>query len=123
MGLDRAPIEFQTFYFSHVWLVPPINHVNTVNHINIVNHVNSVNILNSVNSANSVSSVSRGATSFSDGILFFVFVFVFVFVSFSFPAPRLQSIALQFTDFSLIAHESVALKEFSDGKLPRRGSL
>ena len=23
MGLDRAPIEFQTFYFSHVWLVPP----------------------------------------------------------------------------------------------------
>ena len=24
MGLDRAPIEFQTFYFSHVWLVPPI---------------------------------------------------------------------------------------------------
>ena len=24
MGLDRAPIEFQTFYFSHVLLVPPI---------------------------------------------------------------------------------------------------
>ena len=23
MGLDRAPIEFQTFYFSHVLLVPP----------------------------------------------------------------------------------------------------
>ena len=23
MGLDRAPIEFQTFYFSHLWLVPP----------------------------------------------------------------------------------------------------
>ena len=23
MALDRAPIEFQTFYFSHVWLVPP----------------------------------------------------------------------------------------------------
>ena len=23
MGLDRAPIEFQTFYFSHVWLDPP----------------------------------------------------------------------------------------------------
>ena len=26
MGLDRAPIEFQTFYFSHVWLVPPNTH-------------------------------------------------------------------------------------------------
>ena len=26
MGLDRAPIEFQTFYFSHVWLVPPSPH-------------------------------------------------------------------------------------------------
>ena len=25
MGLDRAPIEFQTFYFSHVLVVPP-NH-------------------------------------------------------------------------------------------------
>ena len=24
MGLDRAPIEFQTFYFFHVWLDPPI---------------------------------------------------------------------------------------------------
>ena len=24
MGLDRAPIEFQTFYFSHVLVVPPI---------------------------------------------------------------------------------------------------
>ena len=23
MGLDRAPIEFQTFYFFHVWLDPP----------------------------------------------------------------------------------------------------
>ena len=23
MGLDRVPIEFQTFYFSHVLLVPP----------------------------------------------------------------------------------------------------
>ena len=23
MGLDRAPIEFQTFYFSHVLVVPP----------------------------------------------------------------------------------------------------
>ena len=23
MGLDRAPNEFQTFYFSHVLLVPP----------------------------------------------------------------------------------------------------
>ena len=23
MGLDRAPIDFQTFYFSHVLLVPP----------------------------------------------------------------------------------------------------
>ena len=23
MGLDRAPIEFQTFYFLHVWLDPP----------------------------------------------------------------------------------------------------
>ena len=26
MGLDRAPIEFQTFYFFHVWLVPPITY-------------------------------------------------------------------------------------------------
>ena len=25
MGIDRAPIEFQTFYFSHV-LVPPSIH-------------------------------------------------------------------------------------------------
>ena len=25
MGLDRAPIEFQTFYFSHVLVVPPNN--------------------------------------------------------------------------------------------------
>ena len=24
MGLDRAPIEFQTFYFPHVLVVPPI---------------------------------------------------------------------------------------------------
>ena len=23
MGLDRAPIDFQTFYFSHVLLDPP----------------------------------------------------------------------------------------------------
>ena len=23
MGIDRAPIEFQFFYFSHVLLVPP----------------------------------------------------------------------------------------------------
>ena len=23
MGLDRAPIEFQTFYFSHVCVTPP----------------------------------------------------------------------------------------------------
>ena len=23
MGLDRTPIEFQTFYFFHVWLDPP----------------------------------------------------------------------------------------------------
>ena len=23
MGLDRAPIEFQTFYFSHVGVTPP----------------------------------------------------------------------------------------------------
>ena len=23
MGLDRGPIEFQTFYFSHVLVVPP----------------------------------------------------------------------------------------------------
>ena len=23
MGLDRAPVEFQTFYFSHVLVVPP----------------------------------------------------------------------------------------------------
>ena len=26
MGLDRAPIEFQTFYFFHVWLDPPNHH-------------------------------------------------------------------------------------------------
>ena len=26
MGLDRAPIEFQTFYFFHVWLDPPNIH-------------------------------------------------------------------------------------------------
>ena len=26
MGLDRAPIEFQTFYFSHVLVVPPTGH-------------------------------------------------------------------------------------------------
>ena len=27
MGLDWSPIEFQTFYFSHVWLDPPNGHV------------------------------------------------------------------------------------------------
>ena len=27
MGLDRAPIEFQTFYFSHVLVVPPSPYV------------------------------------------------------------------------------------------------
>ena len=27
MALDRAPIEFQTFYFSHVWLVPPNDYI------------------------------------------------------------------------------------------------
>ena len=27
MGLDRAPIEFQTFYFSHVLVVPPSVHL------------------------------------------------------------------------------------------------
>ena len=26
MGLDRAPIEFQTFYFFHVLVVPPSPH-------------------------------------------------------------------------------------------------
>ena len=26
MGLDRAPIEFQTFYFSHVCVTPPSAH-------------------------------------------------------------------------------------------------
>ena len=26
MGLDRAPIEFHTFYFSHVLVVPPNMH-------------------------------------------------------------------------------------------------
>ena len=26
MGLDRAPIEFKTFYFSHVLVVPPNVH-------------------------------------------------------------------------------------------------
>ena len=26
MGLDRAPIEFQTFYFSHVCVTPPTPH-------------------------------------------------------------------------------------------------
>ena len=60
-------------------------------------------------------SVWRGDTSISDVFLFFVFVFV----SLSFPAPRLQSIALQFTDMSLLAHKSIALKEYSDGKLSR----
>ena len=27
MGLDRAPIEFQTFYFSHVLVVTPNDHL------------------------------------------------------------------------------------------------
>ena len=27
MGLDKAPIEFQTFYFSHVLVVPPNDHL------------------------------------------------------------------------------------------------
>ena len=27
MGLDRAPIEFQTFYFFHVWLDPPTPYI------------------------------------------------------------------------------------------------
>ena len=27
MGLDRAPIEFKTFYFFHVWLEPPKQHL------------------------------------------------------------------------------------------------
>ena len=31
MGLDRAPIEFQTFYFSHVLVVPPIDYVRISN--------------------------------------------------------------------------------------------
>ena len=26
MELDRAPIKFQTFYFFHVLVVPPIGH-------------------------------------------------------------------------------------------------
>ena len=30
MELDRAPIEFQTFYFSHVWLVPPKSHTSSI---------------------------------------------------------------------------------------------
>ena len=27
MGLERAPIEFQTFCFFHVWLDPPTDHL------------------------------------------------------------------------------------------------
>ena len=30
MGLDRAPIEFQTFYFSHVLVVPPSLHIHVI---------------------------------------------------------------------------------------------
>ena len=32
MGLDRAPIEFQTFYFFHVWLDPPNHHTTPPHH-------------------------------------------------------------------------------------------
>ena len=51
---------------------------------------------------------------------FILWTYLYLFnVSLSFPAPRLQSIALQFTDMSLLAHKSIALKEYSDGKLSR----
>ena len=35
MGLDRAPIEFQTFYFFHVWLVPPNVYQNILEKVEI----------------------------------------------------------------------------------------
>ena len=44
MGLDRAPIEFQTFYFFHVWLDPLLDHLDTPpnysNHPNQPDHLN-----------------------------------------------------------------------------------
>ena len=36
MGLDRAPIEFQTIYFFHVWLDPPnVEYLKCVECLNI----------------------------------------------------------------------------------------
>ena len=44
-------------------------------------------------------------------------------LSICFPLLSCSSTSEHFTDFSLLAHESVALEEYSDGKLSRRGPL
>ena len=71
MGLDRAPIEFQTFYFSHVWLVPPSGYERLVQmHFSSVGLVELIQQMKSANCPGVLSFNNKKMFEFKKSIIF-----------------------------------------------------